>query len=190
MFSLCSLWPGCIVSTRHSALSVRHIELADRKPGSWICLEFPLLSLHLSSIIHYRMSPSKTDDSDLSEGSRYYLKCWRWGDGHARRPRYLSNVKYLLRRNERDIAPLFVIRMIVLFGIARIHFLKKLINTTWHGLITVTASKNSMTLIISSWRFVKNFLTIIANYNNFFEKLLFYRFCFATLISLRSDMCR
>lgn len=32
---------------RHSALSVQHIESADRKRGSRICLEFPLLSPYL-----------------------------------------------------------------------------------------------------------------------------------------------
>ena len=55
---------------RHSALSVRHIESTNRKRGSRICFEFPSSLPSFLLITHHRMLPSKTDDSDLSEGSR------------------------------------------------------------------------------------------------------------------------
>lgn len=112
---------------RHSALSVRHIESADRKRGNRICLEFPLLLPHPCRSSTTASTPSKTDDSDLSEGlsEDYDLRSWRWGDDHMRRLQHLPNVKHLFRRNELDITPLFVIlRMFVQFRDSAHAFLK------------------------------------------------------------------
>lgn len=57
------------LSVWHSALSVQHIEAADRKRGSWICLKFSFFFLHLTRLIYPpppHPSFSKTDNSDLS----------------------------------------------------------------------------------------------------------------------------
>lgn len=112
---------------RHSALSVRHIESADRKRGSRICLEFPLLSPYPCRPPTIACFPLKLTIQISPRVLDYDLRPWRWGDGHARHPRYLPNVKYLLRRNELDIAPLFVIRrMFVQFRDIAHAFLKEI----------------------------------------------------------------
>lgn len=141
MFSLPRI-PYCL----YLALSVRPIESVDRKRGSRICLEFPCLSLRpCRSPITACLALKLTIQISLRVLD-YDSRCWRWGDGHAHRPRYLANVRYPLWRNELDIAS--IIRRTSDARPVRdsAHFLKKdnRYDMPWYGTIIDTVSENSI----------------------------------------------
>jgi hypothetical protein len=121
---------------RHSALSVRRIEAADRKRGGQICLEFPPISLSLSlSLSLARSCPLAHAHPSLRLPVRHPLKLTIQAsprvldcgsetpvtgeEGRAAaacHPRYLPNIKYPLGRPELGIAcPLFAVPLAPIF---------------------------------------------------------------------------
>lgn len=101
-------------------------------------------------VAHNHMPPSKTDDSDLSEGSRLrveMLAMGRWS--RASSTVFVECQISATKEDQLDIAPLFVIHTSDVCPVVRMHFLEKICEMAQYD--TVQWLLKIQVLIIFSW---------------------------------------